>query len=525
MKRTSSWFASIRALTVLAEVGLVASLLLLVMMQVFDMEGWTFLPLLLVVLFVLLGLVVFLRRERRYIVELEQVVEHTIDAYRGVSLQLLLAIGDIYRDMLSLQEEYLSPLPAEVEESRSMLDRVFSSETEFAKLIEEERKRIDGLKGVDLKKLLRGVAGFEVISRRYILASLVILGTVVKKMKEVISEKLELSRSMSRGLVEVSIVHDLIKRWDELSDQLIVKEVSQSFQEIAPMREMLEKTLKVLAGDIPEMKRQQEEAREFLLLQRRRLEEFFEVMEKVKYEFSLSMERYFDELKGIPSVVKEISEIAENVKMVSFKLSIEASKAGDRSFTLIARELRTLSEKVSLFAKEITGRVSLTTQTVEKERRIQLEKLEELERIMGESSSLTQELDRYDESVRRISDSFEMQLKRIGNIEEYGREANRLLMRFFEIAQQLVIVQEELLHRDAFVEELMQGLQKHLEDFVSREESYRENKEVVRAILERLKSRITTKRERLLLKDFYRKFLGEEWEEDVSPTDDSIIIF
>ena len=138
-------------------------------------------------------------------------------------------------------------------------------------------------------------------------------------------------------------------------------------------------------------------------------------------------------------------------------MSNEASKAGDRSFTLIARELRTLSEKVSLFAKEITGRVSLTTQTVEKERRIQIEKLEELERIMGESSSLTQELDRYDESVRRISDSFEMQLKRIGNIEEYGREANRLLMRFFEIAQQLVIVQEELLHRGAFVEELHAG--------------------------------------------------------------------
>ena len=77
-----------------------------------------------------------------------------------------------------------------------MLDRVFSSETEFAKLIEEERKRIDGLKGVDLKKLLRGVAGFEVISRRYILASLVILGTVVKKRKDVIAQKLELSRSM-----------------------------------------------------------------------------------------------------------------------------------------------------------------------------------------------------------------------------------------------------------------------------------------------------------------------------------------
>ena len=105
------------------------------------------------------------------------------------------------------------------------------------------------------------------------------------------------------------------------------------------MREMLEKTLKVLAGDIPEMKRQQEEAREFLLFQRRRLEEFFEVMEKVKHEFSLSMERYFDELKGIPSVVKEIAEIAENVEMVSFKLSIEASNAGDRSFILIAREL------------------------------------------------------------------------------------------------------------------------------------------------------------------------------------------
>lgn len=107
-------------------------------------------------------------------------------------------------------------------------------------------------------------------------------------------------------------------------------------------------------------------------------------------------------LKQINNIVKSVSNIAEETQMISFNASIEAARAGEqgKSFTVIAGEIRRLSEKskktvsnIQNFTANIQSSIEkTTTHSQESMENIQNE-IEELNMIKDNISNIQKALD------------------------------------------------------------------------------------------------------------------------------------
>ncbi|MBF0244316.1 MAG: hypothetical protein HQL31_03470 [Planctomycetes bacterium] len=77
---------------------------------------------------------------------------------------------------------------------------------------------------------------------------------------------------------------------------------------------------------------------------------------------SSKIQKLFDESTKINNILADISEIASRTDLIALNATIEAASAGEagKSFAVVANEVKTLAEKISVAADEINQKISET---------------------------------------------------------------------------------------------------------------------------------------------------------------------
>ncbi len=164
-------------------------------------------------------------------------------------------------------------------------------------------------------------------------------------------------------------------------------------------------------------------------------------VQTIKESYVRDIEKSTSQIKHSFSVLNQIVDIVERIKLISLNMSIEASKVKQgNAFGLLARELRALADHTEDTIKSMVAGIQTTLGEVESNRAKQtsefadiIDAVERFRILSEEYGGTADELTRY---MKRA----------IGEIEANQGKQKEVLLSFFKSLQEVAIRKEELNH-------------------------------------------------------------------------------
>lgn len=251
------------------------------------------------------------------------------------------------------------------------------------------------------------------------------------------------------------------------------------------------------------------------------LDSFFSRVQKSQSDISFTINNYFNEFKNIDIISQEIEDISEKIRMITFNLSIEASKSENRAFRVISKELQNLSLKTQNFVKNIISNTKKSIKNIESEREKRIKDLNELEDVIQNARILNQEFEDLMKGIYTIAE-------KLNTTVNIFIEDKKNIFSIFNNIQTVQIDSEIIEHFLKFIGDIFNSKIDFLHESIGGKlgacDDIPYKKEIIKNTFKKVEEYVTTKQEKEILKILYKKYLNLEIEE-ASYKEDDVIIF
>lgn len=316
-------------------------------------------------------------------------------------------------------------------------------------------------------------------------------------------------------LCPVHLPLDLVQEWNDFIDSRfdssfeLIKDSIRLLQKIqAESMEYVQYVLEILKGFKDKRTVQYEEMLGFYAKMRNTQESFAQYLSTVSQTFQF-----------IKEIMIQVEEITDKINILSLNMSIEANKlTGNNVFSIIAKELHAFSEQTIKYFDPMKKTIEQNLSIIEEKKKEEQDAIEQIQEFINLSEKMIKE---YEDNINQFT-------KLVDNVSKIlikqDDDVKGNLFQQFEDMQKLVIIKEEISHRDMFYQIMLKKVNTTIQQLIRdhkicsgidceyRIDSFK--------ILEGL---ITTADEREFLKKLYKKYLNRELEEDQHKKGDVIL--
>lgn len=316
-------------------------------------------------------------------------------------------------------------------------------------------------------------------------------------------------------LCPVHVPLDLAYEWAQFVDSRfessfeMVKRSIQSIQNIqSESIEYVNYVLELLKGFKDKRAVQYEEMMSFYARMRNTQESFAQYLSTVSQTFQF-----------IKEIMTQVEEITDKINILSLNMSIEANKlTGNNVFSVIAKELHAFSEQTIKYFDPMKKTIEQNLNVIEEKKKEEQEAIAQIQEFINISEKMVKEYEgNIDQFTKLIDNITKMLLKQDGNVKEN-------IFQQFEDIQKLVIIKEEMSHRDEFNQTMLQKVNNVIQQLI-RDHKVCQGFDCQYRIdsFKLIEGLITTADEREFLKQLYKKYLNKELEEEEHKQGDVIL--
>lgn len=316
-------------------------------------------------------------------------------------------------------------------------------------------------------------------------------------------------------LCPVHLPLDLADEWAQFIDSRfessfeMVKRSIQSIQKIqSESIEYVNYVLELLKGFKDKRAVQYEEMMSFYARMRNTQESFAQYLSTVSQTFQF-----------IKEIMTQVEEITDKINILSLNMSIEANKlTGNNVFSIIAKELHAFSEQTIKYFDPMKKTIEQNLNVIEEKKKEEQEAIAQIQEFINISEKMVKEYENnIDQFTKLIDNITKMLLKQDGNVKEN-------IFQQFEDIQKLVIIKEEMSHRDEFNQTMLQKVNNVIQQLI-RDHKVCQGFDCQYRIdsFKLIEGLITTAGEREFLKQLYKKYLNKELEEEEHKQGDVIL--
>lgn len=252
------------------------------------------------------------------------------------------------------------------------------------------------------------------------------------------------------------------------------------------------------------------------------VELFYKDYAKMFGEIEKALSYYYDEFKKIDLILENVENISEQTRIIALNLSIEASKSHENAFNVISKELQNLSMKTQEFIKNISTDIKNSIKKIEMEKE---EKLKII-KIINENVEKNKEINSvFSSSIKNLID-VSKQVKK--NIELILNDREKLFS-LFNLVQNFYLELEIVRTISNFYLEFQRDNSEKVHEMIGGKKglcaSEVDKKKFIKIILEKIRSKITTKLEKDALNEIYLKYTNESIDKNYLEDDKDVIIF
>ncbi|MEW6526017.1 MAG: methyl-accepting chemotaxis protein [Spirochaetota bacterium] len=246
---------------------------------------------------------------------------------------------------------------------------------------------------------------------------------------------------------------------------------------------------------------------------------FYAKMRNTQESFAQYLSTVSQTFQFIKEIMVQVEEITDKINILSLNMSIEANKlTGNNVFAIIAKELHTFSEQTIKFFEPMKKTIEQNLNTIEEKKKEEQDALAQIQEFINLSEKMIKEYEENIDQFTRLVDNVSKALI----TQDEGVKGN--LFKQFEDIQKLVIIKEEMDHRDKFTNIMLHKVNNTIQKLI-REHKVCQGVQCEYRIdsFKLLESLITTADEREFLKKLYKKYLHKELDEDEHKQGDVIL--
>ena len=333
-------------------------------------------------------------------------------------------------------------------------------------------------------------------------------------------EDIEKINKIKKDFCTIYNLNEIVFEFSKLLKEDIIAKFNNVLNNFQEVKNSFEDVNSELVKNLEEFKIKRENEKKSLNNNINVTDDFNKRVEIVEKEFRKSLDYYFGQFELIFNFIKEIKELLSNFKVLSLNLNIEASKSRNNAFVIISKEFHKLASKIEEFNNRVLKNIEESLEEIMEEKKKREKELEELTRIIENLISVRE---KYYEDSRLLKEVFDKILNYI-TIENEGNydKVNKL----FKNLQELSILIDIISSLNKFENDEIENNKEELQNEIGGnlelclEEDVK--KDNYKRIIENLEKIVTTKHEREVLKNLYKKYLGKEIKEEETK---DIIIF
>jgi hypothetical protein len=307
-------------------------------------------------------------------------------------------------------------------------------------------------------------------------------------------------------LCPVHLPLDLADEWQNFIDVRFdasfgaVKNAIQSIQKIQEDSiEYVQYVLAILKGFKDKRAIQYEEMIGFYSKMRNSQESFAKYLSTVSQTFQY-----------IKEILVQVEEITDKINILSLNMSIEANKlTGNNVFSVIAKELHIFSEQTIKHFEPIRKTIEQNLNVIEEKKKEEQDAIQQIQEFINLSENLINEYEKNIDQFTKLVDSVSK------NLVKQDEDVKSNIFQQFEDLQKLVIIREQISHRDAFNKDIIDRVNNIIQQLI-REHKICDGINCQYRIdsFKLLESLITTADEREFLNMLYKKYLNKTIEEN-----------
>ena len=327
--------------------------------------------------------------------------------------------------------------------------------------------------------------------------------------------KLSSLNNLLGNLCPIHLPLDLALEWDEFINKRFdasfeyVKDAIRSLQKLQEQSiEYVQYVLTILKGFKDKRAVQFDEMMSFYARMRSTQESFAQYLSTVSQTF-----------QAIKEIMIQVEEITDKINILSLNMSIEANKlTGNNVFSVIAKELHLFSEQTIKYFEPMKKAIEQNLTIIEEKRKEESDAILQIQEFINLSEKMIKDYeDNIEQFTKLIDNISNVLLKQDGEAKDY-------MFRQFEDLQKLVIIKEEISHKDKFFSMMLQKANDVIQQCI-RQHKICDGIDCMYRIesFKALEQLITTADERVFLKQLYRKYLNRELEDSEHKEGDVIL--
>ena len=179
-------------------------------------------------------------------------------------------------------------------------------------------------------------------------------------------------------------------------------------------------------------------------------------MQKVK-EMTESMSSIKEGSREIAHVIEVIDEIADQTNLLALNAAIEAARAGEagKGFAVVAVEVRKLAERSQIAAKDITGKITQSIQTIDTGNQLAKDSSQSLVAIQESAKEVAKALDQVTELVSNIAETCKEQSCGSAQIAQAVTQLDEVTQQNSSTSEECASASEELSAQAVTLQELV----------------------------------------------------------------------
>lgn len=333
--------------------------------------------------------------------------------------------------------------------------------------------------------------------------------------------KLDSVRLIKRNICPLCIINEIIQEFASHTRDYVQRSVNSVLNNFNALKSDFESTNSFLLESIKEFTAGKKLAEESYLQNMDVTNIFYQKINKIKENFMESLKYYFQEFDAIFKLISNIKEIFEKIKILALNLNIEASKTQHKVFMVISKEFQKLVLKIEEFNNQILTASEKSLKQIESEKSNKEKDLNSFAEFIEYAFEVQK---KYDEDNKKHKEVFDRIINYILKIQDKNKIN---IFSLFKNMQELNIALEVIVHlfeiQNTNLINKTNNLHSEIGGKIGLCTTPEEKQETYKEILASIKTLVTTRIERNIVKELNKKYLNEENSLLEEKTEDVII--